>query len=144
MKIYVAAPWIHREKAAILGAVLEQMGHKITHKWWDFELAGVDPKISNPEGEDAANCAAHDVLGVKNADLVVACMVADGGCGMFWEQGMALAWEKEVYQVNLLDGGKVPPMRSVFDNLVTRCASLSALLEKIGTSDEKELEFVNE
>ena len=40
MRIYIAAPWIHREVAASWSFALEVEGHSISYKWWEHEGKG--------------------------------------------------------------------------------------------------------
>ena len=83
MRIYVAAPWVHRDQARSLAALLKHHGHTITHEWWDIE----------GEFDDASKmqaCAIADLEGVYNADQVVLLDSAKSE-GKAVEQGIAIA-----------------------------------------------------
>jgi hypothetical protein len=34
-KIYIAAPWVHKDRMPEIAAKFEAQGHLVTHKWWE-------------------------------------------------------------------------------------------------------------
>lgn len=126
MNIYVAAPWPRRAEAALVAKMLTDDGHRITHRWWEVEPGDTGDNLDN---EGYVEFAANDQLGVKNADALLLLVPKQGGCGMFVELGLALAYGKAVIEVNLDETGKPPVVRSIFDHLTVRMSSLTAALE---------------
>ena len=88
MKVYIAAPWAHREEAARVGMLFEQAGHTITEKWWSHKDVGQD--AMEVHAEEMACQAKSDVAGVFSADRFVFLNLAysEGKCV---ELGMALS-----------------------------------------------------
>lgn len=136
-KVYVAAPWILRERAIEAAKILEAGKHQITRKWWLYE----DP-ASGPNGQGHATLSLYavalaelDIKAVRDADAVVCLVPKDGGVGMWVEMGAALALGKPVYHVNLEDFESEAPRRSIFDNMVRRCSLVKAMeeLKFVGT-----------
>lgn len=74
-----------------ISASVEGAGHEITHKWWDVE--------DTPESERTVQIlreqAVKDVLGVKNADLVLVINTAKSE-GKSLEQGVAIGDNKPI------------------------------------------------
>ena len=85
VKIYVAAPWVHREAAEGLAKILEINGYTVTHPWWKYEGEG-EHKESN---EMLTKFALADVEGVVTADYVVVLNTAKSE-GKAVEQGIAI------------------------------------------------------
>jgi nucleoside 2-deoxyribosyltransferase len=90
-KIYLAGPWIDRDMMPSIANTLEQNGHTITHKWWQYEGKG-------EEFETEAfmrSCAVKDYRGVVDCDVVLVYNSAKSE-GKAVEQGIALAFEKRI------------------------------------------------
>lgn len=89
-RVYIAAPWIDRDAAKMLGQLVEQAGHIITHKWWGWEG-------EEEEATDAfkRECAILDVNGVASADVVLVynSFKSEGKAA---EQGIAIALGKPI------------------------------------------------
>lgn len=66
-RVYLAGPWVEREKASEYATKLEASGFHITHKWWLYE--GEDQDKEEPDFLE--NCANSDVKGVYTADVVI-------------------------------------------------------------------------
>lgn len=82
MRVYVAAPWTHKEDAREAAALIEREGHEITEPWWDH------PDTNDPvELEDQA---ARDIHGVEHSDALVLLNLAKSE-GKAVETGIALA-----------------------------------------------------
>lgn len=84
MKLYIAAPWVHRNDAREVAKLLEAEGHVITHKWWDVEGEYDDH-------EKTTECAFDDYEGVYNADRLVL-LDTQKSEGKAVEQGLALGF----------------------------------------------------
>lgn len=87
MKIYIAAPWAHRDEARQRAAQAEAAGHEITHDWWDTEVAD-DNEV------ELARCAYNDLMAVRRADVLIVLNLAQSE-GKAVETGMAIAWQWE-------------------------------------------------
>lgn len=83
MRIYLAAPWTHRNTAAAYADALQARGHRITHNWWDYDSADDDCRRLE-------ECAAMDLLGIETADALVV-LNLETSEGKAVEQGYALA-----------------------------------------------------
>lgn len=83
MKIYIAAPWIHRDTMPAIATELESYGATITHKWWETE----SDKVRTVE--DHQWNAYQDKVGVQTADAVLVINSASSE-GKAVEQGIAL------------------------------------------------------
>lgn len=85
-KIYLAAPWIDKDKMEEIALRFEAIDCVITHRWWNVEnLEEVErtPKLMKQQ-------ARWDVDGVENADAVVLINSAKSE-GKAVEQGIAIA-----------------------------------------------------
>lgn len=73
MKVYIAAPWTHKEEAKRYAEALEAAGHTITKKWWEHrEVPGyLDPAIGVIERKELEQQAAEDIAGVLDSDAFV-------------------------------------------------------------------------
>jgi nucleoside 2-deoxyribosyltransferase len=91
MKIYCAAPWIHREAASTAASKLEAAGHTITHKWWVHE-GGNDGYYDDAADREVRlkGNAQDDFNGAASADVLVLLSSAKSE-GKATEQGVALA-----------------------------------------------------
>jgi len=83
MRVYVAGPWVERDRAREAARIITERGHTVTHNWWDIDGDGSE------EPEFLRNCADQDIIGVLSADVVV---VIQGTVseGKAVEQGIAL------------------------------------------------------
>lgn len=90
LKFYVAGKWADRENISRIMDDLVKQGHTITWDWTRFETVSSDRN---------AECAYHDIEGVKECDIFVAIMTDKNYeyRGTFTELGAALALEKKVY-----------------------------------------------
>lgn len=88
MRVYIAAPWKHRDEAQRVGEKFEQAGHKITEKWWDHVDVGQDQMAS--QAAEMARQAKSDRAGVFAADHFIFLNLgySEGKCV---ELGMALS-----------------------------------------------------
>jgi nucleoside 2-deoxyribosyltransferase len=84
-KIYLAGPWVDRDKMPQLAAQLEARGHRITHKWWEYEGTNQDDETK----EFLQDCALKDVAGVVTSDVVLVYNSAKSE-GKAVEQGIAI------------------------------------------------------
>ena len=90
-KVYLAGPWINRDKMPDIAKVLEANGHSITHKWWQYDGEGEQ----HENLEFLRKCAVDDYRGVENADVVLVYNSAKSE-GKSVEQGIALALDKRI------------------------------------------------
>lgn len=121
LKIYVAAPWVERELASKVAALLTEKGHTVTHNWWDHDVPGM-------EEEKLAECAGQDYEAVYNADKFILLNTQKMGAestGKAVETGLALAWGIPVIMV-----GKWTNIFHLMPQ-VTRVESLGAMLEEL-------------
>lgn len=121
MQIYVAGPYVARDRVMELAAQLEAAGHALTYKWWAAE----DDPFWTPDGGVAPDprheaIAQKDLQGAMRASAVVVLVPPAGGTGMWIEVGAALAIGIPVYLVPLDASATRPPWRSIFDLLCTR------------------------
>jgi nucleoside 2-deoxyribosyltransferase len=92
-KVYLAGPWDDRAKMPSICKLFEGAGFEVTHKWWNFEVKGVDGKTPDPD--HGIYCALADYNGVSNADvLVVLNSIYSEGKAV--EMGLAMAWNKPI------------------------------------------------
>lgn len=85
-KIYIAAPWVDREKMEEIATLFEGNGCTITHRWWNVEnIPEVErtPSLMKKQAE-------MDLNGVLEADAVVLINSVKSE-GKAVEQGIALA-----------------------------------------------------
>ena len=78
-KIYLAAPWDHKDEMPEIAEKLEAQGWTITRKWWQ------DDEESKP-----LECATEDRNGVYNADCLLL-INSKKSEGKAVEQGIAIA-----------------------------------------------------
>lgn len=124
-RVYVAGPWVDRDKARDLGATLSARGHQITHPWWSYEGEG-----EHLESEEfLRSCAESDVRGVRTADVVVVLNTAKSE-GKSAEQGMAIAYGIPV--ICITPGEK--PTSNIFHHLpnYTHVKTVTEALEVVG------------
>jgi len=98
MKIYVAAPWVHKADARAAKERLQRAGFTVTSRWIDFKetQAGYEYPEQVMRQE-----AMNDVIDVREADALIYLNLAKSE-GKATEMGMAIAQEKPV----LVIGGK--------------------------------------
>lgn len=94
MKIYLAAPWIDKDKMAEVSKPFEDAGHKITWHWWQVPGAPEDGTRNAYLTQEAEN----DADGVFRADVLVLLNTARSE-GKAVEQGLAIAWSKPIIAV---------------------------------------------
>lgn len=87
MKVYVAAPFTHKDEAIKVAEAVEALNHNITHKWWVVE----HEDSRTPEEREAylTEHAQLDFNGVVDADVVIMLHLAKSE-GKAVEQGIAL------------------------------------------------------
>lgn len=90
--LYLAAPWIDKDKMGELAAKFEAKGHSITHKWWLVE-DGLARTL-----ETLREQAQWDFDGVVAADVVVLFNTSKSE-GKAVEQGIALGLGKPIVAV---------------------------------------------
>lgn len=83
MKVYIAAPWIHRDAAAQFAAQCEARGYLITRKWWLFEAGDEEVDVLREQ-------AIADFEAVGDADAVVVLQISKSE-GKAAETGFAVA-----------------------------------------------------
>ena len=125
-RVYLAGPWVDREKVTEIADILEGKGYKLTHKWWKYEGEGEHLESK----EFLQNCAYHDVDGVRFADVVVVMNTAKSE-GKAVEQGLAIAFGKPVI---CWTPGDTKPSSNIFHHLpnYTHVKTLEAVLEVLG------------
>jgi nucleoside 2-deoxyribosyltransferase len=97
MKVYVAAPWIHKEIAKNVQEFLISAGHVVTSKW-------VDTPDHDQNACDTMQAEAiMDREDVRKAEVLVLLNLAKSE-GKATEFGMALAWEKPCIIVGKQEG----------------------------------------
>lgn len=122
LKVYVAAPFSYRERAQEVGEKLVALGAEITEPWWMREGAAVRNHNDISEAF-ALERARADVAGVRAAHVVLALMPETGGCGMWWECGIAYQAGIPIFEAPLKD---VLHYRGIFDQLTRRFSTLEA------------------
>lgn len=88
MNIYIAAPFIEKDKMPEIASRLEAMGNTVTHRWWDVE--GVPNEDEKCSVEDCRKHAELDRKGVEEAELVLL-VNSTKSEGKAVEQGIAIA-----------------------------------------------------
>lgn len=88
MKIYLCAPWKHREEAAQYARRLENDGHQITRDWWNKEAG-------DHETDKLGQLAEEDLKAVHEADYVLV-LNLEKSEGKAVETGYALALKKRI------------------------------------------------
>jgi len=91
LKVYLAAPWTHRDFAPAWAKAFTDAGHTITLPWWEH------PETDKPE--ELQNCAIDDFTAVVRADVLVLFNTQLRGSetsGKAVETGIALAHIKPI------------------------------------------------
>lgn len=96
LKIYVAAPWLHRETARSASELLKAAGYQITREWWEHENVIADNDLKR--AKILAEQAFKDLHGVQTADLMVVLNSAKSE-GKAVEQGVAIDMEIPIVAV---------------------------------------------
>lgn len=87
MKVYIAAPWIHKEAARAASKLIEDLGWLVTEKWWDHvDVNGCADK----DAEELLDQARRDIKGVERADVLLLLNLSKSE-GKAVEQGIAIA-----------------------------------------------------
>lgn len=94
IRVYIAGPWVDREKMPAIAQKVRDAGMNITHSWWLVE--------DTPEGERNLETlqgqAYADYSGVKNCDIMLL-INSKKSEGKAVEQGIALADAKPIVAV---------------------------------------------
>jgi hypothetical protein len=130
MKIYVASAFTNKAVVQHWQAKLREIGVAITHDWTTAEAPpGPGGELTMPLEEQQKHALA-DVQGVLAADLVWIIAPETGGCGCWFEMGLAYGD---------VDGG-VPrrivvsgPRRTIFTSLVGHFTTHEEAFEVIKT-----------
>lgn len=93
MRIYVAAPWKHRDIARIAAHTLHEAGHTVIARWLGFQGDSTDPQVLCAE-------ALHDWIDLHQSDCMVL-LNLEKSEGKAVEQGLALAWDIPIVAVGL-------------------------------------------
>jgi nucleoside 2-deoxyribosyltransferase len=112
-KLYIAAPWIDRERMPEIAAKFEAEGHIITHKWWEFE----DTQESESTHDRLQEQAINDLDGVSRADILIL-INSSKSEGKAVEQGIALAHALPIIAVGKLGDGTSKNVFHHLDNYV--------------------------
>ena len=104
--IYIAGPWVARDHARRIAALLADEGHAITHPWWDYEAG-------NEDHERLAELATLDIEAVLRADVLVVVHPDILSEGKAWEQGLAWAAQIPIFVL----GQKPLPVKCIFHEL---------------------------
>lgn len=94
MKVYLAAPWVDRDKMDPIATQLEDHGFELTHKWWKVENLTESERTAALLAEQATN----DFVGVYNADFLLV-INSSKSEGKAVEQGIGLARGIPIYIV---------------------------------------------
>ena len=102
MRVYIAAPWTHRQKLPAIAATVTALGCTVTHDWWNREAGDEDHS-------ELSRLARLDFNGVVTADTFVL-LNFDKSEGKSVESGIALACGKHCIGVG-------PRYTNIFHNL---------------------------
>lgn len=91
MRIYLAAPWTHRQELPTIATAVTQIGYTITHDWWNHDMPD-----NNLFG--LRQCAENDFTAVATAD-VFGLLNFEKSEGKSVETGVALAYGKRMVGV---------------------------------------------
>ena len=97
MRLYIAAPWSEKEKAAKAAQVaLMEAGHEVTSRWIDRDP---DPEPDYSDGSKYRGEAINDIEDIINANMVVLLNPDTPSQGRHVETGIAVAMLKPVIVV---------------------------------------------
>lgn len=99
-KVYVAGRWAQWQKVRSMQQALSRRGFSVTYDW-----TAVAEFCVEEADEDMPACAARDLEGCADADIVVA-LIEPGCRGSWLEMGYALAKGARVYVVSTPDVGE--------------------------------------
>lgn len=100
MDIYVAGKTDDWERVRRIQEVCVRVGHAITYDWTKVvEELGTDAGLDPKDDLFRRECARNDVIGVREADMLIACVDYPGLCGTLIEVGMALGAEIPVVTI---------------------------------------------
>ena|SRR6266436_1864464 len=119
MKIYVAAPWIHKQDAIKAGTQLEAAGHNVTSRWFFHQGDATDPTGMNSDIVDIIFQAREDITNVLRADCLVVLNLARSE-GKAVETGIALANNIPIISVG--------PRGNIFQTLGVEVPTLEAAI----------------
>lgn len=130
LRVYVATKFENQEIVRKAFELLRSAGHEITHDW-TTEVVG--DRTGEYRKIFLEECAIKDCNGVADADVILV-INYPGGCGMFTELGLGLAYGALIVVV---DGDKPP--YNIFYNLpeVTHANSLEHAIEIINAIDKQ-------
>lgn len=89
MKVYIAAPWIHRQDAIAAGEKAKAWGLEVTSRWFTHEGDPNDPSGHSSSDEAIRQQAREDIADVMRADYVIVLNLAKSE-GKAVETGIAL------------------------------------------------------
>jgi nucleoside 2-deoxyribosyltransferase len=101
MRLYLAAPWVDKDKMPERANQFLEVGHTITWQWWKTPDIKEDNQENHRELTIQAN---NDFNGVKDADILVLFNTAKSE-GKAVEQGIALALGKPIIAIGKLGDG---------------------------------------
>lgn len=91
MKVYLAAPWLERDRLPAYARVFEAAGHTLTERWWEHpDVPGYPHNTTEAEDKELADQAIKDFMGVLLAEAVVVINSAKSE-GKAVETGVAIA-----------------------------------------------------
>lgn len=96
MRVYIAAPFVHKQQAAGAALLLEARGFTITKRWWEHRDVDGEKQpngstlYSSEQRAELQQQAFEDVEGVLSADVVVVLNLCTSE-GKAVEQGIAIA-----------------------------------------------------
>jgi len=98
MKVYIAGKFDDKEKIRKYMDQVENLGHKITHDWTNFEVKNDPDNLLGGDGENMSESAKYDINGVKECDVMIVVMEDKDYPyrGTFTELGCALGLEKTI------------------------------------------------
>lgn len=101
-KIYIAAPWTHRDQLPGIAEVVTRIGYTITHDWWNRDIPSEDHVRLQV-------CAQNDKDAVAAADVFLL-LNFEKSEGKSVETGMAIILGKRLIGVG-------PRYSNIFQNL---------------------------
>jgi len=128
MKLYVAGKYQERDKIRLVFQELQRMGHTITLDWTNHDIYPNEAIV-----EKLGQFANDDVVGVKEADAVILCLINHQEYKGLWvEMGVALGAGKPVFIVG--EAGHA----CIFTNhkLVTKFKSFQELYCHLGLPND--------
>ena len=124
MKVYVAAPWVHKTEAQEAAAELEAAGFEITKKWWEHREVPTYLTDNHENDAELWQQAIEDVLGVFDADVFVLLNLKTSE-GKAVETGVAITLHKPIYLI----GGRSNLFH--YWHTVVRCDNVAAVIQAL-------------